>query len=66
MLSLLYSKETIKRAKKRGRAYMCLICQRQTGKQRIGELGPMADQILKSHVGHEGYHTTAACACSSV
>ena len=50
MLSLLYSKKAIERAKERGGAYMCLRCQRQTGQQRIGELGPIEDHNLKTHV----------------
>ena len=53
MLSMLYSKEAIDRAKKRGRAYMCLVCHHQTGEKRIGELGPMEDHILKTHVSRD-------------
>ena len=52
-LSMLYPKEAIEKAKKRGRAYMCLICQRLTGEKRIGELGPMEDHILKNHVSRD-------------
>ena len=51
-LSMLYPKEAIEKAKKRGRAY-CLICQRLTGEKRIGELGPMEDHILKNHVSRD-------------
>lgn len=50
MLSMLYSREVIERAKKRGRAYMCLMCGTLTGEKRISELGPMEDHILKNHV----------------
>ena len=64
MLSLLYSK-AIERAKRRARAYMCLICRRQTGEQRIGELVPMEDHILKTHVGRDRIPYYCARACSS-
>ena len=50
MLSMLYSREAIERAKKRGRAYMCLMCETLTGEKRISELGPLEDHILKKHV----------------
>ena len=50
MLSMLYSREAIEKAKKRGRAYMCLVCHRQIGEKRISEFGPMEDHILKTHV----------------
>ena len=49
MLSMLYSREAIEKAKKRGRAYMCLVCHCQTGEKRISEIGPMEDHILKTH-----------------
>ena len=53
MLSMLYSREAIERAKKRGRAYMCLMCETLTGEKRISELGPMEDHILKNHVSRD-------------
>ena len=53
MLSMLYSREAIEKAKKRGRAYMCLVCHRQTGEKRISEIGPMEDHILKTHVSRD-------------
>ena len=53
MLSMLYSREAIEKAKKRGRAYMCLVCHRQTGEKRISEIGPIKDQILKTHVSRD-------------
>ena len=53
MLSLLYSCEAIERAKRRGRAYMCLMCETLTGEKRISELGPMEDHILKNHVSRD-------------
>ena len=53
MLSRLYSREAIERAKKRGRAYMCLMSETLTGEKRISELGPMEDHILKNHVSQD-------------
>ena len=53
MLSMLYSREAIEKAKKRGRAYMCQVCHRQTGEKRISEIGPMEDHILKTHVSRD-------------
>ena len=53
MLSMLYSREAIERAKKRGRAFMCLMCETLTGEKRISELGPMEDHILKNHVSRD-------------
>ena len=53
MLSMLYSREAIEKAKKRGRAYMCLVCHRQTGEKCISEIGPMEDHILKTHVSRD-------------
>ena len=53
MLSMLYPKEAIEKAKKRGRAYLCLHCEKVTGEKRIGELGPMEDHILKTHVSRD-------------
>ena len=53
MLSMLYSREAIEKAKKRGRAYMCRVCHRQTGEKRISEIGPMEDHILKTHVSRD-------------
>ena len=53
MLSMLYSREAIEKAKKRVRAYMCLVCHRQTGEKRISEIGPTEDQILKTHVSRD-------------
>ena len=48
MLSLLYSKESIEKAKKRGRAYLCLGCLKQKGVEIVGEHGPMEDHVLKN------------------
>ena len=53
MLSMPYSCEAIERAKKQGRAYMCLIRETLTGEKRISELGPMEDHILKNHVSRD-------------
>ena len=53
MLSLLYSKEAIEKAKKRGRAYLCLGCQKQKGLQIVGERGPMEGHVLKNHVARD-------------
>ena len=53
MLELLFGKEAIERAKKRGRAYMCLVCHQLTGERRVGELGPMEDHVLKTHVSRD-------------
>ena len=53
MLSMLYSREAIEKAKRRGRAYLCLVCQRQTGEKRISEVGPMEDHIMETHVSRD-------------
>ena len=53
MLSMLYPKEAPEKAKKRGRAYLCMHCEKATGEKRIGELGPMEDHILKTHVSRD-------------
>lgn len=53
MLELLFGKEAMERAKKRGRAYMCVACHNLTGERRVGELGPMQDHVLKTHVSRD-------------
>ena len=53
MLSLLYSKEVTEKVKKRGRAYLCLGCQKQKGLQIAGERGPMEGHVLKNHVARD-------------
>ena len=49
-LTLLVGSEAVARAKKRGRAYMCLACYHQKKERCIGELGPMQDHMLRFHV----------------
>lgn len=53
MLTLLYGQEAMEKAKKRGRAHLCLVCQREKGVQLIGEHQPMEDHVLKCHVEQE-------------
>ena len=53
MIELLFGKEAVERARKRGRAYMCVGCHTLTGERRIGEAGPMQDHVLKYHVSQD-------------
>ncbi|MEW8615600.1 MAG: hypothetical protein AB2610_20785, partial [Candidatus Thiodiazotropha sp.] len=53
MIEMLFGKEAVERARKRGRAYMCVGCHTLTGERRIGEAGPMQDHVLKYHVSQD-------------
>ncbi|MEW8644208.1 MAG: hypothetical protein AB2609_19455, partial [Candidatus Thiodiazotropha sp.] len=52
-LTLLVGSEAVARAKKRGRAYMCLACYHQKKERCTGELGLMQDHMLRFHVSPE-------------
>ena len=46
----IYDKETIERARHRGRAYLCLACVHLKKKRVADELGKLEDHIVRNHV----------------
>ena len=46
----IYDKETIERARHRGRAYLCLACFHLKKKRVADELGKLEDHIVRNHV----------------